>query len=87
LPYKPGREQTHVPGQTHQIDLLGLECADYLALLLLAVTSFGGYNQGIQAALAGNVDSGSLRPVRDHQRDPRPWNAAGVNSIGDSYKV
>ena len=66
---KRGAQQAHEAGQAHQVDVMLAQFRDQHAVVDFAIQALGGKADGVQAALAGDLQAAGLRAIGDHHGD------------------
>ena len=86
LLHQPRREQPHVTGEAHEIDLMIQQSGRYCAVMLFA-PGLPVYRHCLDAASAGNFQAGSIGAVRNHDRNARIGNPSSRDAVGDGDKI
>ncbi len=86
LLHEPGREQTEVSGEDDEIDASLAQGLDDSAVMLFALASLAGEDEGGDVAGAGSGDGSRVLTVADDDGDMRA-EFAGGNVVGDGEKV
>src|ERR1035437_9819448 len=87
LLHEPGREQAHVTGEADEIDFVVQECSHNFAVVLLAGLTLRCNDERVEASMAGGFKTGSIRTVRNHDRNAGIGYPASRNAVGDGHKV
>src|ERR1700690_174487 len=87
LPHEPGRQQAHVAGKADKIDLIVEQRGYHFTIVLFARLAFRRNDERVEPALAGSFKTGSIAPVRDHNRNPGIGYPARRDAVGDRHKI
>ena len=74
-------EQTHVAGETDEIDIFFLQRGDDLAVIGFAFEALGWNDASVDAARAGAFDAGSAFAMADDDGDLRIRDASGGDAV------
>ena len=86
LAHEMRAEQAHEAGQAHQVDVVLAQFRDQQAIVDFAIEALGRNGDGVQAALAGDLQAARFRAIGNHHRDlgvDRP----GGDVVGDGFEI
>ena len=82
-----GREQTHITGETDEVDVVCLEAGDHVGIVLGAGAAFGDERGVRQAEIFGGMESGRIGDVGEDDGDLDAGQTAGADGVGDGEEV
>src|SRR4051812_14936556 len=87
LLYKPGREQSHVPGQANQINFMLFQRGDNFAVMLFPCLAFGRNRQSGQSQAACDFEPTGISFIGDDYSNPRIGDFSRGYIPGDGLEV
>jgi hypothetical protein len=81
------REEAHVAGQADEVDAVGAEAGEDIAIVVGAGAAFGDEESGGQAEIAGGGEAGSVGDIGDDEGDLNAGEAAFADVAPDGEEV
>src|SRR5277367_5823081 len=81
------REQAHISGEAHEVDLMLSQGLNNLGFVLCSLTAVGFDDQRREATRTGRSDAGRVGAIGDDDRDLRSGKLSRRDAVGDGEEI